>query len=942
MKIKKRSNEFRSRNWCAKAREYDDLVLTTAKDSRYDNAIIAKEIMRGYLKGDYQVEQFKDLVSQGVEDDYIMTAAGEARQDRLVKCLVRACKSEHRKALFPPAKELEFDDYLITVKPDAVFDNGSSLDLVIYRPGKPDITMNGKKKDSSVDQCLELYFLLCYGRMLLKQDEVKSIRANYYFLRRNDDKVWKDDFFAEKGGNVVYLEETCRGGDALLRDVDRHYLGLLEQYSIGRECTDDDCKYCPWKMACNYVAGPEHREAKAMKKKGDIVYSEAQEKVINFRKGIARVNASAGAGKTECVTERVARLMEEGVSPSEILCITFTDAGAREMKERVARKCAEKGLAVSSKHLQAMTFNAFAFQILKEQYQICGFSKPPMVIDDVRDSVIVTQLLDDDPLPGLDYLNFNVNFTSCRGALACVRKAFSLIKEEHLDPDGQDAEEQLCNLLDAAGYLNFMPGSTAALLELYKTYDQRLKGECLVQFSDQEPLMMTVLDEIPGYLEHFCFRHIIVDEFQDTNAIQLDTIRKLTECSSFESLMVVGDDSQSIYGFRHTSPEYIIHFFDKLGTKGQDLFLTENRRSTPEIIAFANKINALNEERIEKDMTAVRPSGFRPVVRGFHGKDEEYSYIADKIQKLSKQGCALEDFAFIAYKKAELIKLASELDKRGIPWVMKNPMPLSENVKVRAALSLAEAFWQPEADQLYFDYLVALYEGNIFDRFAVSEIQGKIKEMSDRFMGFESMEIEQQRMAFHDLLDRLSGGDEIYQYFLELVYDNPDLQSELEYMRNFKRFGENTAKKMEQDYKGVVLTTAHSSKGLEWPYVFLSLTNFDSKQAHMQSRKEVREETRRLIFVAATRARDQLWITGQYVAYGSKEERVYNQFLEESFAAMEEPYIPIDPKEAIKEADRRQKASARRSRRTAKGEMTEEEKQVYREMTQNSYQLSFL
>ena len=211
-------------------------------------------------------------------------------------------------------------------------------------------------------------------------------------------------------------------------------------------------------------------------------------------------------------------------------------------------------------------------------------------------------------------------------------------------------------------------------------------------------------------------------------------------------------------------------------------------------------------------MTAVRPQGSALLVRGFHGKDEDILISAIRSRSCLNRDAPLEDFAFIAYKKAELIKLASELDKRGIPWVMKNPMPLSENVKVRAALSLAEAFWQPEADQLYFDYLVALYEGNIFDRFAVSEIQGKIKEMSDRFMGFESMEIEQQRMAFHDLLDRLSGGDEIYQYFLELVYDNPDLQSELEYMRNFKLFGENTAKKMEQDYKGVVLTTAHSSK----------------------------------------------------------------------------------------------------------------------------------
>ena len=97
---------------------------------------------------------------------------------------------------------------LITVKPDAVFDNGSSLDLVIYRPGKPDITMNGKKK--VVPWTVPGIVLpSVLWATLLKQDEVKTIRANYYFLRRNDDKVWKDDFFAEKGGILVYLEEPA-------------------------------------------------------------------------------------------------------------------------------------------------------------------------------------------------------------------------------------------------------------------------------------------------------------------------------------------------------------------------------------------------------------------------------------------------------------------------------------------------------------------------------------------------------------------------------------------------------------------------------------------------------------------------------------------------------------------------------------------------------------
>ena len=644
------------------------------------------------------------------------------------------------------------------------------------------------------------------------------------------------------------------------------------------------------------------------------------------------------------MTERGARMFEEGIKPSEVLFITFTDAGANEMKARIAKKCETRGLHVSGDDIQAMTFNTFAYRIVKDNFEDCGFTTKPMVVDDIRNSVIITQLLDENPVAGLDYLNYDVNSPNCLGALACAKKTFETIKET------QDYDLDL--LKDAAsekGFYRFV-GSTglSALLSLYEDYDKRLKEDNLLQFADQEPLMLGFLDRHPDYLDELGYRHIIVDEFQDSNDTQLEIIRRLISTKCFESLMVVGDDSQSIYGFRNTTPENILHFFEKIGKVGEDLYLTENRRSTPEILELANKINALNKDRVDKDMIPVRESGKKPVVRGFHDKKTEYRYISERIKDLIDSGYQPEDIAFIAFKKTELVALGAELTQAGIPWVMMSPLPYMENANVKAALSLAEAFYQPESDLLYFNYLVARYHGDIFHKKSMTELRLEVDEMKKTFMSIDQLEIPYQRVLFHKFLDALKEEDEIYQAFLDLVYANEDLQSELEYIRNFSIYGKNAGKKMEQKYQGVVLTTAHSSKGLEWKAVFNSISGYDSASLHTSGPKHQKkvEEARRLLFVSMTRARDLLYITGQYVAYGPKDDRTYNQFLREVFEAEDIPYCPVDPNEGLKAQERKKRAAARRSSReagshkTGSHEMTDAQKAEYNRQVKGASQLS--
>lgn len=893
MRIKKKSSEFKGFHRCSILRDHKALAFAKERNFWYESAVIAKGIMRGYLKGDITLEDIPGIVSEGITDEGLNRDSDRLQKELLVKCLLRAAGCEKRKPCLAYPKVIPAGNYDVLVNPDAVFDDGETLEVVLYKAGKPTVTMNGRKEDACVGKCLELYFLHLYGRTFVKEGEKRNVKASYYYLRKDtDNQSWDEDFFSSKGKNVVYLEERYTGGSDLPTEMDERYLSQISEFEKGRICREEECRGCSLKLACEYRSAPVPSEDPP-KGGGRIILSEAQQRIVDFREGICRVNASAGSGKTECVTERAARMILEGTDISKCLFITFTETGAAEMKNRLAAKCQERGLPVSIDRIHALTFNSFAYRIVCREYRDCGYIMPPAVLDDITNSVIISRILEENRIEGLDYLHFAMDMPNLRGALSCALKTFSLIRENGIDVRGEDAWQEVKKLLEGCGYDRFIPDEAGmALCGLYEEYDHSLRSRNLIRYADQEPLMNHILYQYPGYLERFGYEHIVVDEFQDSNDTQLETIRRLTECNSFKSLMIVGDDSQSVFGFRNTSQENIIHFFEKMGRKGKDFYLTENRRSTPEILDLANKINDLNEEKIEKTMIPVRTSGKIPVVCGFHSIQEEYGFISFEIKMLLESGMQPNDIAVIASTRSELIRIGEVLTKKGIPWIMKNPMFLKENPRIQSAISLAKAFLQPETDIHYFNYLVSKYDGLIFSEMKDEEIIEEICRMRSEIFSCETVSSEEKKNLFHRYLEEIRGTDEIYEYFLGLVYTRDSMEDELEFIRDFDQFGEKEAKKPECHYKGVTLTTAHSSKGMEWKAVFSTVTKFDSKTLHTgsESRKEI-EEKRRLLFVALTRARDILYVTGQYVAYGRKGDYTYNQFLRELFESVDKPFF---------------------------------------------------
>lgn len=962
-RIIKEMNDFTSSKTCRKYDAIADIKVDSEKGMAYDRAVAHKDIIKGVLSGEFDISEVKDLVSQGIQSGYILEEANKAAENKETQNLLRYLKNEKRTPVFPEKKAVDFTEELaINVKADCIFVGKNTVEAVIWRAGAPSINEKTGIVPTKQDNVKEWFKLWCLSklakvyaeeRLLLDKGEPYTVKGSFYFMKKTtDNKLPRDnDFFSGSGGNVVSVEETYyMDMPDTKSEMDELFLKFIDDVYGGLECSEKDCESCLGKANCHYTKAPVKLQKKESKKRAKITPSDAQQKVLDSISGLYKVNATAGSGKTECMTERSKRLLASGVKPEEILHVSFTDAAVVEMKQRIAGKCRGENIKVEEKDIHCFTFNTFANNAIKRYYKELGYKNPPEILTPEREMNLIEILCGRNTISGIDMGSVQYNGASViPTVIICAQKIFDCIKSNRLDINSPDIVDELRDFMREAGLYKYMSdGTISDICNIYGQYNDALKEDCLVTFADQEPLMFKVLEVHPEYFENLGYKHIIVDEFQDSNEIQVETIKRLVMCNCFESLMVVGDDSQAIYGFRNTTPEYIINFGNYMPKPVTDLYLTENRRSTPEIIAFANAVNDLNKNKVDKAMVATRESGAAPVVKGFFNKESEREYIVSEICDLIKnKGYSPDNIAFIGATKAELVAMGTLLTKAGIPWVMKNPMNLMENSRVLAAMSLADAFYQPDATVLYFNYLAAKYDGEILNIMTADEINAEIEQMKNHFMNMDLLPFETQRQIFHNYLEaiRKNVEDELYNYFLDLLYANPDIQSELEYTRIFKRYGSKMAKKMDQTYEGVVLVTAHSSKGLEWPVVFCSVTKFDSEALHGRRGEKRLEERRRLLFVAITRARDLLYLTGEYVAYGTKDDRTYNQFVRMLYDISKQDYNPIDPMESVREAERKERNKEKaRERYAAKkastslytddgpGGMTKEQKAEYEKL----------
>lgn len=591
---------------------------------------------------------------------------------------------------------------------------------------------------------------------------------------------------------------------------------------------------------------------------------------------------------------------------SHFLHVTFTDAATKEMEERIAGKCLSYGYNIDPTMLPTLTFNAIDMDLIHKFHDDIGYAVTPTVVDvnPLREAQKVLPLVTgDNQIPGFNYnipVEMNMGRKGAQGALILALNSFKVIRKYGIDVNATNAFDEFKEKLQIEGlYGKMTDESIDALLNLYGEYSDILRAEGLLTFADQEPFGIELMDLHPDYLNQMGFWHIIVDEFQDSNDINMEFVRRMAACrdihgGTIKSIMVIGDGDQSIYGFRDANVENITRFAEKVGEDDVQRFtLVNNYRSFSEIVNPANSLVAKNEERIVKPLVAAKGDGGDFSVKGFASEDEEDAWIIeDGMKRPGKK-------TIIARNRSHLNKLMGLLTKNNQSYVNKSPMRYIDNIRVKACLNFFDTIRNPEATQGIRDYLACLYEGKFEDDFTVEEKAAMIDEYQKEIMMIKGSKPQIQKQKLHEWIDAIGFGDELYEKWSRMIYHeamvaveedggNSDLEAAaiVEAVKRFKRFGKDAEVKMDKTYEADwILTTAHSSKGLEYDTVYCTVTDFDGPQYHRSRGSSAElEEERRLLFVSMTRAKKELICTGVYVAYSTEQAGdVYNQFLRELY-----------------------------------------------------------
>lgn len=607
------------------------------------------------------------------------------------------------------------------------------------------------------------------------------------------------------------------------------------------------------------------------------------------------VIAGAGSGKTRTVTYRVAYLVESGVPLDRILLVTFTNKAAREMLSRV-----ELLLKRDVKGIMGGTFHHVGNMMLRKNAKQVGY-EPNFTILDRADS---KDLID-----------------ACLGEAKIDVKARRFPKGEAL----QDIYSLSLNTsraitdVIAFNYAQFEP-MTEEIEGVFNIYVKRKRKNNLMDFDDLLFLWHKLLAENPEVAERYAakFLHVLVDEYQDTNLLQAKIINILA--SKHRNLMVVGDDSQSIYSFRGAHFKNIINF-PRVYPDTRIYKLEVNHRSTPEILSVANTSIALAKEKFEKNLRTNRPSGQKPVVASPTTVFEQAAFVAQRMLELREEGHSLNDMAVLYRSHYQSMEIQMELTKRGIPFEIRSGLRFFEEAHIKDVIAYLKVFHNPN-DEISWGRILKLLP-KVGPRTAEKIFQflcqaGDPREtiVEDGVLKIVPNGGERTFKQFQSLMAQLkakigqpaemikSVSDSNYADYLKEQYPNyrerlEDLEQLGSYATQYKSLEEllsslALASGIEAETiveageagekEACTLTTIHQAKGLEWKIVFLVWLADGRFPSYLSfDKEEEMEEERRLFYVAVTRAKDELYLLYPliYSSYDGEVLMKVSRYLEE-------------------------------------------------------------
>lgn len=747
---------------------------------------------------------------------------------------------------------------MIQVHVDVILQSSQGVCYLLKTSTKktPFLKTRSKTELKNVNRSMDLYLMTLAARQFEQTEGYPSVGVLVYF-RGRDDKFNEILPNFNVTGNDNWIESVFPRNSVDDDYMEKWLLDLMVSNRMD-PWLEGYCESCHNEKICNYQPLPPLplvRRQEELKKAGEVNWTKEQLAFINCESGIYRANAVAGSGKTTVVANRLIQLLLKGHSAESFILITFTEKGVQELKEKISYWLSKEGFNLDIlNYIQITTFNSFGYQLIQTHYDKLGFTKVPRLIDKIDKIDIIRELTNESPM--IENLRYDYPFMQyhgTKGAYLELSDYFDRLKK--CERSGTLSNEYLMQLTNIP--LN--------IIELYRSFIKQCLERNLVDYDDQITLACKLLQDME-LIEQLKYRHIIVDEFQDTNPQQLFITQQLSRYKQFCSLLVCGDDSQSIYSFRDADQSIILNF-KEVFPQTIDLHLTNNFRSTKEIAYVANQLNAINKFRLDKEIVAHK-TGDVPCL--WRGKLEE---VARKVDEYIDQGIPLSEIAIIGRHRKELVEMHNILKYEGIPSTIVVSELLKDNMQIQRVISLARYLKQRDQERLLFEYL----QFEQYESFTqTQDLSQWFNEHKNRFISIWESLTDEERLDY--LLDKFRELGEEYrsiQRLMDIVEEKTidNLNDLLSFIDKIDLHDSDLRLDPEEGLDAVVLTTAHSSKGREFEVVILLISTFRIKAKEKYDEKRIEEE-RRVLFVGITRAK-------QYLEFIDIDEKKGNLFIEE-------------------------------------------------------------
>lgn len=740
-------------------------------------------------------------------------------------------------------KEINGQHYIFTDKVDFIFQlaNGD-YEAVKYKLGAPKLTSAARNYKNKPENSIILTLL--YEGL---KEKYPGIKVSFYHLKHKDDKSTElAPLFNNKANkNIVTAVLSDSIAATTLKHLETMDLENMFNLSAGVqyfECKKESCDLCEYTVLC--ITNKKELKELSMDSPSNsrpFQASRKQLEVINHKDGPIRVSAPPGSGKTGTIVARYKNLIDNGISPSTILMLSFSKKAVEELQERVF-------LATGIKTSEIYTYNSFCFSIVTRFKELLGITgKLRLITRKCRYEMIV------------DFLNANCEKFVVSASFADPFGVYGIIpKLDRLVQETMDRNYSVEMLMNKHEDLSKELALVCIALADYMREQMTLKG--LISYSDQIRLTQQLFLSHPSVPEILSrqYNYIMVDEFQDTDVIQAMVLYSIAE--HHKNICIVGDDDQSIYGWRGADVSNILRFNERF-PGCTDVILVENYRSTPSIVSICSKIISKNLNRIDKVVKAFNDSLEENVN---YIRVQDFNRVSKIVQDILDKGYQQKDIAIISRKNSTLDKVGCVLDSAGFTSINYSNK-LRENEDYLKLVNFLSFIHKDEIDNItLYTYLRNFYNLSLNEDLGsltfVEYLQCYYKvlflsilEERDALRYLFDTDFEQ---AIKSIFAATEVESNVSDFVNSLIVEEEvsNLKDLYNILQNIITFQEDIALDDDRKYDAIQLITAHAAKGKEYNVVIIPDINEFSPDNEMD------EEERRTLYVALSRAKYELYI----------------------------------------------------------------------------------